>query len=117
MPDIQPERLREAREYVGFSREDAAGAVHTDALALADMESGIAEPTDAMLAKLAALYCRPVAWFSGESSFQPSEDLLRKIEGLHPGDREAVLDFAEWLAGAGPPPKITRADLGAGDPQ
>jgi transcriptional regulator with XRE-family HTH domain len=108
---IQPGRLREAREYIGFSREDVAGAVHTDPLALADMEDGTAEPTEAMLAKLSKFYRRPLTWFSGEWEYQPPPDLLRKTENLYPGDREAVLDFAEFLAGAGEPPKITRADL------
>lgn len=102
---IIPDRLLEAREYLGFTREQAAVALGTEPLALADMENGSAEPTEVMLAKMGQFYRRPLAWFSGESRFEPSPGLLRRTENLHPGDREAILEFAEWLQGAGAPPK------------
>lgn len=101
MPAIQSSRLREARDYVGFTREDVARACGWDVDRIITLEDGTGGPmTGLELRKLARLYRRPVAWFSGESRYQPSADLLRHVEDLHPGDREAVLDFAEWLAGA-----------------
>jgi len=106
MSDVQASRLREAREYLGFTQEDAAAALGWDAETLRDMESGRYPADGPLLPFLARLYRRPLAWFRGESTFQPSEDILRSVEHLHPDDREAVLDFAEWLQSAGPAPEL-----------
>lgn len=96
--EVQPARLRQAREYIGFTRDQAACAVGTDPLALADIEDGAAEPTGAMLEKLSRLYRRPVSWFTGEFKFEPGRFLVCGTEDLTDGDREAMLDFAEFLA-------------------
>jgi len=113
MADILAGRLREAREYLGFTREQIAGRLGWPAADLERLEGGRTTITGEQIRKLSRLYRRPVAWFSGESRFEPGADLLRKIEHLEGGDRDAVLEFAEWLQDAGPPPKITRADLEA----
>lgn len=105
-------RLREAREYVGFRIEDITSRIGCDATVLQDLESGKRPPTDGQLAILARAYRRPVGWFTGEWQYQPPPDLLRKVENLTPGDREAILDFAEWLQGAGTAPKLPREALG-----
>lgn len=104
----QPARLAQAREYVGFTVEQVAAALDCAPLAIAMLEAGTAAPDETMLERLARLYRRPVTWLQGETTFRPSPNLLRKVENLHPGDREAILDFAEWLQDAGPPPKPAR---------
>lgn len=109
MSGVKPERLREAREYLGFTREDVAGAMGWDAARLAALEDGAGgRLTGEELRKLSRLYRRPVAWLSGEDTFRPGGDLLRQVEPLSEHDREAVLDFAEFLQGAGPPPPVVR---------
>jgi transcriptional regulator with XRE-family HTH domain len=99
-----PARLREAREYVGLTREDAAGALGCTPLLVESMETGEAVLFPEMLRRLARLYRRPAEWLCGQSGFQPSAGQLRLVENLGDGDREAVLDFMEFLHGAGPAP-------------
>ena len=108
MTAIQPGRLRDAREFLGMSRQDAAEVLGADTLTLTDMEEGTAELTGAMLEKMGRLYRRPLEWFTGGTRFKPSPDLLRMTENLHPVDRDVILEFAEWLRDAGPPPKVNR---------
>jgi transcriptional regulator with XRE-family HTH domain len=103
-----PDRLREAREYLGFTREDTAAALRCSPLLIEALEAGTADSRAEMLERLAAFYRRPVSWLCGVSDFQPSPEMLRKVEGLSAGDREAILDFAEWLQGAGPAPETSR---------
>jgi hypothetical protein len=98
-------RLRETREFLGFAHDQVTGALGWPADVLVQLEDGTLAPSTDQLRRLGALYRRPVEWFHGESQFRPSLGLLRQVEHLHPGDREVVLDFAEWLQGAGPPPK------------
>ncbi len=105
---IQPGRLRDAREYVGFTVAGVARALGCEAGDLARMEDGEAATTGEHLRKLSRLYRRPVAWFLGESRFEPDAALLRMVEGQTEHDRSAILDFAEWLQGAGPPERPAR---------
>lgn len=104
MSTIYASRLREAREFLGLTQEDVASACGWHVDRVITLEDGTGGPATGLeVRKLARLYRRPVPWLCGESTFQPSGDLLRQIEGLSEGDREAVLDFAEWLEHAGPP--------------
>jgi transcriptional regulator with XRE-family HTH domain len=106
---VSAARLREAREYIGFSRADVAEATGWPIDRIVTLEDGTASTiTGEELRKLSRLYRRPVAWLQGETTFRPSPDLLRRLEHLTPGDREAILDFHEWLQGAGPAPKPRR---------
>ena len=104
-------RLREAREYIGFSQGDAASAMQREPGWVDDIERGRQQVTGEELRRLSRLYRRPVAWLCGETTFQPSAEMLRQLNEnprLTEGDREAVLDFAEFLQGAGPAPKPRR---------
>ncbi len=106
MSPVLPARLRDAREYLGFTREDVAGALGCAPAVLERIEAG-GTITGGQLRKLSRLYRRPVAWFRGESRFEPGADLLRMTEHLSEHDRDAVLEFAEWLQHAGQPaPRI-----------
>jgi transcriptional regulator with XRE-family HTH domain len=105
---VSADRLREARVYLGFSRDDVSGAMGRERRWVDDIEHGRQPVTGEELRKLSRLYQRPVAWLCGETTFQPDPDLLRQVENLTEGDREAVLDFAEFLEGAGPMPERLR---------
>lgn len=100
-----PDRLLDAREWMGFSREQVASVLHCDPMLIAALENGTADPGPEMLAKLGKLYCRPVEWFSGESRYEPTPGVLRMLENCPEEDRAVLAEFAEWLAGAGPAPK------------
>ena len=104
---VSADRLREAREYMGFSPDDVSCAMDRERQWIDDIEHGRQKITGEELRKLSRLYRRPIAWLCGESTFQPPPEMLRQLDNprLTDGDREAVLDFAEWLQGAGPAPK------------
>ena len=101
MSEIVPDRFREAREYLGFTRDQVAEALHCSPLLIAGLEEGGVEPFEGFLIKLAKLYQRPMEWFSGESSYQPSAWIKPALENprLTDQDREGILDFDEWLQG------------------
>jgi transcriptional regulator with XRE-family HTH domain len=91
-------RLREARVYLGFSVEQAAERLGCAPMLLEAIEAGTADPGPEVLAKFGRLYMRPVEWFTGGWRFEPGPGLLRMAESVrHPDDREAALDFAEFL--------------------
>lgn len=104
----QPSRLQQAREYLGFTHEQVAEAVGWPVAVLVGLEQGGIPITAEQLRTLAAFYRRPPGWFTGEFRFEPGEGVLRMVEGLHPEDREVVLEFAEYLQCADPAPKIVR---------
>lgn len=101
-------RLLEAREYLGVTREQVAGRLGWSVDQLTRLEAGDTGISGGDLRRLSRLYRRPVAWLCGETSYQPSAAELRAVEGLSEGDREAILDFAEFLHGAGPAPQRER---------
>lgn len=100
MPEVVPARFREAREYIGLTVQDVATAIPCSPLLIEALEAGGADPGPEMLDRLGRLYRRPVAWLLGETTFQPSPGVLRLVKNLGDGDREAILDFAEFLQGA-----------------
>jgi transcriptional regulator with XRE-family HTH domain len=97
MADLIPQRFREAREYLGVTRDQVAAALHCSPLLIEGLEDGGVEPSAAFLVQLSRLYHRPAEWFTGEFTFSPSPGLLGKVENLTTRDRDAVLDFAEFL--------------------
>lgn len=91
-------RIREAREYIGFTVADAARYLGWSPVLIDGIEDGTVTPDAGRLAALGKLYRRPVEWFRGEFQFEPTPGLQRMLEGVkHPDDREAALDFAEFL--------------------
>lgn len=96
------ERLREAREYLGFSQEDIAEYLNIPRSALSLMETGQRKVDAFELKKLAALYKRPVAHFTGEDPLGTSftadiKHLARKVAKLSQEDREELSRFADFL--------------------
>ena len=66
------------------------------------LETGKRRVSSLELRRLARLYHRPVGWLLGEDVDLP-ESLLRATATLTAHDKEQVLRFAEFLAGAGRP--------------
>ena len=95
-------RLREAREYIGLLQEDVARALDIPRASVSALEAGKRRVSSLELRRLARLYRRPVGWLLGEDVDLP-ESLLSATAALTDHDKEQVLRFAEFLAGAGRP--------------
>jgi transcriptional regulator with XRE-family HTH domain len=96
------ERLREAREYLGFSQEEVARFLGVPRSALSLMEAGQRKVDAIELKKLAGLYKRPISYFTGgeadEATFGADvKHLARKASELAPDDREELSRFADFL--------------------
>lgn len=95
-------RLREAREYLGYSQEEAARALNVSRPAITNMESGQRNVQALELAKLARLYGRSVDYLMSGVE-EPSEAdpkvafAARALQGLTPSDLDEVLRFAGYL--------------------
>lgn len=96
MAESMADRRREAREYVGLTVEDAARKLRCSSQLIEDVEGGSVHPGD-LLYRLGRLYHRPPSWFRGEFRFEPDTATLQAGERLSSHDREAILDFAEFL--------------------
>jgi transcriptional regulator with XRE-family HTH domain len=96
------ERLREAREYLGFSQDQVATFLAVSRSALSLMETGQRKVDALELKQLAGLYKRPVGYFTGEESAEEEfgtdvKHLARKVAELSTADREELGRFAEFL--------------------
>jgi len=96
------ERLREAREYLGFSQEEVATFLDVSRSALSLIETGQRKVDALELKKLAGLYKRPVGYFTGEEAEEMSfgadvRHLARKVAELSADDREELARFADFL--------------------
>lgn len=95
-------RLREAREYLGFSQEEVATALGLSRPAITHIEAGNRRVEAIELEKLSKLYGRPVAYFlSGEeeNAFADAKVAFaaRALQGLSSRDLEEVMRFASYL--------------------
>jgi transcriptional regulator with XRE-family HTH domain len=96
------DRLREAREYLGFSQEEVATYLGVPRTALSLIETGSRKVDALELKKLANLYKRPVAYFTGEGAEEEAygeevAHLARKARDLTPEDRAELGRFADFL--------------------
>lgn len=96
------ERLREAREYLGFSQDQVATFLGISRSALSLIETGQRKVDALELKKLAGLYKRPAGYFTGEEAEETSfgadvKHLARKVSELSPDDREELGRFADFL--------------------
>lgn len=92
-----PDRLLDAREWIGFSRAEVTAALGWPPELIADFEDGTKEPSDDELALLGGLYRRPAPWFRGETTFVPDRGLLLLTENLRPPLGDLMLEAAEFL--------------------
>ncbi|MCY3963357.1 MAG: helix-turn-helix domain-containing protein [bacterium] len=102
---VLAQRLREAREYIGLLQEDVAAALDIPRASVSAIESGKRRVSSLELRRLGRIYRRPVAWLLGEEGAEVDMNapLYRATEALSDQDKEQVLRFAEFLAGAGRP--------------
>jgi transcriptional regulator with XRE-family HTH domain len=96
------ERLRDAREYLGFSQEEVAKYLSVPRSALSLMETGQRKVDALELKKLASLYKRTIGYFTGEDTEDATigaevQHLARKVAELSPDDREELSRFADFL--------------------
>jgi transcriptional regulator with XRE-family HTH domain len=97
------DRLRAAREYLGFSQDQVAQHLGISRSALSNIETGQRRVEAVELKRLAALYERPLTYFTGEpgapgDAVPPDvEHLARKASKLTPKDREELGRFADFL--------------------
>jgi transcriptional regulator with XRE-family HTH domain len=93
-------RLKEAREYVGITQEEAAAHLKVRRSAISEMEAGKRGVGALEMKSLASLYQRPTSWFTGEAEQQVPEDvafLARTVSDLSENDRGELASFAEFL--------------------
>lgn len=108
LPDDEAERrhlgekLRQAREYVGFSQDEVATFLKVPRTAITNIESGQRKVEALELRRLAELYRQPVGYFTGEdeaSASLPADVALlaRQAAKLSVKDRDELGRFAEFL--------------------
>jgi transcriptional regulator with XRE-family HTH domain len=110
------QRLRSARETLGLTQEDVAGAMGIQRTSVIAIEAGKRNVSALELRRLGRLYRRSVSWILGEEPDPELVDdngaLYRATSELSTEDKEQVLRFAEFLAAAktqGPPKSRIRA--------
>ncbi len=95
-------RLKDAREYRGFSQEDVAKYLGVSRSAISLLESGARRLDILELKKLATLYECSIEELTGEQPGKPAEPdsikmVARAAAALSPEDRSEVLRFAQFL--------------------
>jgi transcriptional regulator with XRE-family HTH domain len=94
-------RLKEMREYRGFSQEDVAQYLGIPRPAVSLMESGTRRLDVLEVRKLAALFQCSIDEITGEDTPHVDQQSIglvaRAARALSPEDREEVLRFAEFL--------------------
>jgi transcriptional regulator with XRE-family HTH domain len=95
-------RLREAREYLGLSQDEVAKYLNIPRTALSHIESGQRRIDALELKKVAGLYKRAVAYFTGENQAgggMPEDvaHLARAAADLSERDRQELSRFADYL--------------------
>ena len=96
------DRLRQAREYVGYSQDEVATFLNVPRTAVTNMESGQRKVEALELKRLAELFRQPVGYFTGEdeaAAALPADvaHLARQAAKLSVKDREELERFAEFL--------------------
>ena len=97
------ERLREAREYLGFSQDEVAAFLKIPRTAVTNIESGQRKVEALELKRLAQLYKQSVDHFTGDeeesaAALPPDvSHLARQAAKLSIKDREELGRFADFL--------------------
>jgi transcriptional regulator with XRE-family HTH domain len=102
------QRLREARETLGLTQADVAGALGIPRTSLLAVEAGRRKVTGLELRRLARIYRRPIEWLLGEEppAVDADDALFHATAALSADDKAQVLRFAQFLASAGSPGDI-----------
>ena len=96
------ERIKESREYLGFSQDQVATFLGVPRSAISLLEAGQRKVDAIELKKLAGLFKRPVSHFTGEEVDEvfdtaDVQHLARKVSSLSEDDREELNRFADFL--------------------
>lgn len=95
------ERLRETREFLGLSQQEAADAAGLTRLVISAIETGRRKIESVELLALARVYGQAVTYFLPASEAEaPSEEvqfIARAAKELEPNDRAELLRFARFL--------------------
>lgn len=99
---LMGERLKESREYLGFSQDQVATFLGVPRSAISLLEAGQRKVDAIELKKLAGLFKRPVSHFTGEEVDEvfdtaDVQHLARKVSSLSEDDREELSRFADFL--------------------
>jgi len=94
-------RLKNAREYAGFSQEEVSGYLKISRSAVSLLENG-ARRVDALeLTRLAKLYQRSMEELTGQERSPPESEPIKMVaraaQELTPEDQSEVLRFAQFL--------------------
>lgn len=95
--ELLSSRLRERREYLGYSQQEVADYLDLHRPAVSEIEAGRRKVGVLELEKLARLFRTPVAYFLGGANVLPSQEVVDLVENLEEKDREEILRFAEFL--------------------
>ena len=98
--DALSARLREAREYRGFSEEEVARYLGLSRTEMSRIESGASPPGNAKLRSLAKLYQTNVDSLVGREKkpgWESFPGLDRASADLSTADRNELLRFAQFL--------------------
>ena len=94
-------RLRETREYLGFSEGEVARHLGLPETEMSLMEDGARPPEDSDLRAIAKLYGTSVEFLTGTDRAMPGwesfPDLDRASADLPAADRNEILRFAQFL--------------------
>lgn len=96
------EKLKEQREYLGYSQEEVADAVGMARSAISLIENGQRKIEVLELSRLAKLYQKSVGYFTGDSDIQQRvpenvQVLTRLASNLTKNDLAELQQFAEFL--------------------
>jgi DNA-binding XRE family transcriptional regulator len=93
-------RLREAREYLGFSQDEVAAALRLQRTAVTNIESGSRRLEATELERLSQLYGHSVGYLLSGVDPKAEYDVAfaaRTLKGLTPSDLAEVARFANYL--------------------
>lgn len=94
-------KLKEAREYIGMKQDEVALHLDIPRTAVSESENGKRSISAIELKKLARLYQRDAAWFTGDELSEASSDvayIARTAKELSSNDRQELQRFAEFLS-------------------
>ena len=96
------DRLREARQYLGLSQEEAANDLGISRSAISLIESNKRSVKADELVKFSNLYQRSMEYFTDGAVTKIDEDkmtiLARDFQHLPESDQEELVQFAQYLA-------------------
>ena len=98
---IVAERLRQAREALGFTQDEVADALGIPRTSVHAIETGKRKVSAVELRRLSRLYRKTAEWLLGEDESAPDDAvnkaLFRATDRLSDSDREQVLKYAQFL--------------------